>query len=271
MKVTKHQITFKKIKRQRDTMNDKYSTQLLDDYSKFYECLNKLENGIGGKRQFRDCNGYLYWPKKGVYFIFEKNEKIANMDDLRVVYVGTHPGKTSMLWRRLYQHRGTENGLGHSYSSILREHVGDALHIKDGSFFIDKVNRRKRDKATLEKEKLLESKISKYIGAMSILYLSVPDKPLSSVNRCDIERKSIALLSKVAHEYNIDKPSSKWIGNKLEGHEHGLWNVRHVIKKDEPEYKYDSKFLKIFESYVDTTIEEYKKSIKNFASKSKIL
>ncbi len=49
----------------------------------FYRLLNDLEKSLGGKRLFKNCNGKLNWPERGVYFFFEPEEfRINNPSEL---------------------------------------------------------------------------------------------------------------------------------------------------------------------------------------------
>ena len=66
------------------------STERLIKIRDFYDILQELEERLGGKRQLRNCNGKMNWPKRGVYFFFENGEKRTRKNELRVVRIGTH-------------------------------------------------------------------------------------------------------------------------------------------------------------------------------------
>jgi len=40
----------------------------------FYEILNEIENKNGGKHYLKNCDGFMAWPERGVYFFFEPGE-----------------------------------------------------------------------------------------------------------------------------------------------------------------------------------------------------
>lgn len=42
----------------------------LSHLDQFYQLLDKLEKGVGGRRMLRQCTGEMDWPKMGVYFFF---------------------------------------------------------------------------------------------------------------------------------------------------------------------------------------------------------
>ena len=70
---------------------------------------SRLAKALGGPRSFDDYAG-VEWPKRGVYFFFERGEDRSDTGaGLRVVRVGTHAlgaGSCTKLWTRLSQHRG---------------------------------------------------------------------------------------------------------------------------------------------------------------------
>ena len=96
----------------------------------FYEILSDLEDRLGGKRQLKNCDGFMNWPLRGIYFFFENGEPRSKKKGLRVVRVGTHALKLnskSTLWGRLRQHRGTSEYKGNHRGSIFRLHLGSAI------------------------------------------------------------------------------------------------------------------------------------------------
>jgi hypothetical protein len=95
-------------------------------------------------------------------------------------------------------------------------------------------------------EQALEQEVSRYIGAMPVLALEVPDEPGPDSLRGYIERNSIALLS-AFHNRELDLPSDDWLGHfcpREKVRRSGLWNNRHV------EETYDPAFLGAFERLV---------------------
>ena len=218
----------------------------------FYRLLNDLENSLGGKRLFKNCNGKLNWPERGVYFFFEPEEfRINNPYELRVVRVGTHmvsKGSKATFWNRLYTHKGTEDGGGNHRASVFRLHVGNAIIQKSaGEISLSSWGEGQSVlPETRAAELELEQKVSEYIGNMSILWINVPDVAGPASDRAFIEKNSIALLS--GTEGPIDIPSEGWLGNFSTNEairKSGLWNVNYV------DYRYDERFLKVFEKYID--------------------
>jgi len=218
----------------------------------FYRLLKDLEKSLGGKQLFKNCNGRLSWPNRGVYFFFEPGEsRTHHPKESRVVRVGTHMvsrGSKATFWNRLKTHRGTEDGGGNHRASVFRLHVGDAIIKKSA----DKISLpswgqgQSVSPETRTTEMELEKKVSKYIGKMSILWLDIPDAAGPSSDRAFIEKNSIALLS--GPEGPIDIPSDNWLGNFSENEairKSGLWNVNYV------DYRYDERFLDVFAKYVD--------------------
>ena len=41
------------------------------DLECFYQILEELEVKVEGKRLLAHCDGFVKWPKKGLYFFFE--------------------------------------------------------------------------------------------------------------------------------------------------------------------------------------------------------
>ena len=80
--------------------------------------------------------------------------------------------------------------------------------------------------------------VSKVIGKMPFLYLSINDDSGPDSLRGYIERNSIALLS----NYNIsalDPPSDDWLGdecNREKVRNSGLWNQNHVDETYDPDF-----------------------------------
>jgi hypothetical protein len=98
-------------------------------------------------------------------------------------------------------------------------------------------------------EATLEREVSKVIGAMPFLWLTVDDEPGASSLRGYIERNSIALLSNFGRE-PLDSPSIGWLGHSCDRERvrrSGLWNSNHVDER------HDAAFLKCLERLVEGT------------------
>lgn len=228
------------------------------DLNTFYNLLTELENRIGRKRLLRECHGKMKWPTHGIYFFFESGEyRTSDSTTPRVVRVGTHAitekSKTT-LWNRLSQHRGTKNPYGGKHrTSVFRELCGEALMNRDPTLKVESWSGYGKNPPSkiLEMEKEHETRVSDYIGAMEILFLSVPNTPNQQgmqgfEKRKFIEKNCIALLSN-HNNSSPDKPSDKWLGNhssKKLVHQSGLWNRKHV----DDSYNYD--FLDFFKDSV---------------------
>jgi hypothetical protein len=223
-----------------------------ENIERYYELMATLENGLGGKRLFREFNGRQTLPKRGVYIIFESGEKRAGSPTERVCRIGTHAIKeneSTTLWGRLRNHRGTRSGGGNHRGSVFRKHIGSAL-INRSNGTISSPTWTKSDPTKEERssEKSLEKEVSAYIGECSLLWLAIEDAPSPKSNRAFIEEHSIALL---ANHSDKDRPSKDWLGNfspRFEIRRSGLWNVNHVNRP------YDPEFLDALEKYVQKTI-----------------
>jgi len=112
----------------------------LNDLTRFYNTLDRLEQRIGGRRKLSISNGKMRWPLRGVYLFMENGESRTDTGEgSRIVRVGTHALKSNSgttLWTRLYQHKGQEKtGGGNHRGSIFRLIVGTALTGKSGQEF----------------------------------------------------------------------------------------------------------------------------------------
>lgn len=90
-----------------------HSPKTSRDLEDLYGVLSELRFRLGGFRQLRDTSGRSGWPRRGVYFFFDKHEPRGSGNELRVVRVGTHalrPGSRTTLWGRLHNHKGHEGG-----------------------------------------------------------------------------------------------------------------------------------------------------------------
>ncbi len=80
-------------------------------------------------------------------------------------------------------------------------------------------------------ETALEMAVSRHIGAMPVLWLTVPDP----ATRADMEQNSIALTFRLAD--GQDLPSPGWLGHHAmpgQIRQSGLWNVEHVTRSCRP-------------------------------------
>jgi hypothetical protein len=206
----------------------------------FYELLDELRRRAGGFRYLSSCDAQTGWPQRGIYFFFDKQELRRSGPQLRVVRVGTHAVSSTSrttLWQRLAQHRGqragTMAGGGNHRGSIFRLHVGQAMLAAETGSNEVALSWGKGGSASREireREHELERRVSSYIGALPLLWLDVPDAPGTTSLRRTLERRSIALLSRLS-EPSPDPPSLAWLGlhsPRAVIRESGLWNVDHV-------------------------------------------
>jgi hypothetical protein len=216
------------------------------DLERFYTLMRKLESLPEQGRRLSEYTGRVTWPARGVYFFREPGEYRASEPTVpRIVRVGTHAlkleGKSS-LWSRLRAHRGGLDGRGNHRGSVFRLHVGAALLGRDGpellSWGVGQSGTRELRAAEVEHER----RVSAYIGAMTVLWVTVPDSPGPGSMRAVLERNAIALLSNRRNP--PDPPSKVWLGRfspKAAIRESGLWNLDHV------DTSYDPSFLDRFE------------------------
>jgi len=231
------------------------SKERLKHIDRFYELIWRLRDGLGGYRVLGECTGYLQWPTRGVYIVFEFGEKRAlRRAEHRVVRIGTHAvskGAKSTLWGRLRTHRGTGEGYGNHRSSVFRLHCGLALINRSaGALSVPTWGVGQSASGEIRaKERPVERLVSDHIGNMMLLWLNVPDQPGVESDRSYLEMNSIALLSGV--DGPIDIASHNWLG-EYRDHEaithSGLWNVDYVYDS------YDPRFLEVLAYYVDVTI-----------------
>ena len=213
----------------------------LDDLLRFYRVLGVLEERLGGVRTLFECNGRLSWPERGVYFFMEQGEERSDTGSgPRIVRVGTHAvsqGSRTKLWNRLSQHQGqTTSGGGNHRGSIFRLIVGTALMARDNHQFQTWGKGSTAPADIRAGEVPLESKVSKVVGAMPILWLAVDDDAGRESLRGYLGRNAIGLLSNY-RRLPLDPASQTWLGhscNRPRVRESGLWNSNHV------EEQYDS-------------------------------
>jgi hypothetical protein len=119
---------------------------------------------------------------------------------------------------------------------VFRRHVGAALIRRSNSpdeLLASWLNPHHPVGERASQEDLVEVEVSRYIGAMSFLWLAVP----AWADRGYIERNSIALLSCLAG--GPDLPSASWLGHYAPSakiRNSGLWNINHINDQYETEY-----------------------------------
>jgi len=161
---------------------------------------------------------------------------------LQVVRVGTYAlqGSGTTLWTRLAQHKGQmRSGGGNHRASVFRRLVGTAL-IESGSLGCPTWDNRSVTalREVRDRERVLETSVSRTIGKMPFLWLAVEDEPGPSSLRGYVERNAIALLRNLSGPA-IDPPSASWLGNhcnrgKVRGS--GMWNSNHVGGRHDPAF-----------------------------------
>jgi IS5 family transposase len=219
----------------------------LADYLKFYSLLNRLQEGRDSI-PFSKVQGKQF-AKAGVYFFSDKvemtrfNFTVAN----RLVRIGTHgvsKGSKSLLWQRLRTHRGNDDGTGSHRSSIFRLHVGKAMLALQREENATWGQGSTAGKDIRDAEELIESKVSAYLGDLTVTHLPILDAASADSDRSYIEMNSISLLTGGGA---LDVPSPHWLGNSsptAQIRESGLWNVNYVGEL------YDRDFLSVFEELI---------------------
>jgi hypothetical protein len=213
----------------------------LADLMNFYILIERLEEKLGGARRLCECTGRLNWPDRGVYFFREPGEfRLESGRGPRVVRVGTHAlaeGSRTRLWTRLSQHLGSQrSGGGNHRGSIFRLLIGTALCARDGLDPGTWGAGNTAPRATRDLENELEIRVSKFIGAMSLVWLPIADVPGPSSQRGYVERNAIALLSNYGKP-PLDAPSPEWLGSycaRERVRTSGLWNQNHVDERYDP-------------------------------------
>ncbi len=228
-------------------------TNSIQDLEQFYSLIARLAEAPWQAKPLRELPANSAFPKRGVYFFMEPGEYRALQPEvLRVVRVGTHAvsnGSKSTLRARLKQHFGTRGGGGNHRGSIFRRHVGDALLARDKcnlEFWGIGSTASTSVRAT---ESEHEKQVSEILGAMSVLWIKVPDEASRESDRAFIERNSIALLSNQFAP--LDTPTMGWLGRfspRREIRESSLWNLNHVNES------YHPLFLEKLAYYVEQTI-----------------
>jgi hypothetical protein len=204
-----------------------------------YYLLAELARRAGGARRLQDYQAGDC-PRSGVYFFFEDGE-VRGDGSSRVVRVGTHAltaASQATLWSRLRQHRGhlagRDPGSGNHRASVFRRHVGAALIQCDSQppgLLASWLDRHGPHPGWASQETAVEMAVSRHVGAMPVLWLSVPDPGI----RGYVEQNSIALTSQLAA--GQDPASPDWLGrHAIPSHvrQSGLWNVDHVTSPRHP-------------------------------------
>lgn len=216
----------------------------LTDLRRFYDILEQLERGVGGKRTLAVCDGRMDWPGRGVYFFFETGEvRQESGKGPRVVRVGTHAltsRSRTTLWNRLSQHRGTHStGGGNHRGSIFRLIIGEALMERGGRMCCETWGRGANAIRDVRVAELpFERQVSQYIGAMPFLWVPIEDPSGRDSLRGVVERGSIALLSNF-DKPKLDPPTRHWLGHHCPRPrlvKSGLWNSNHVDEDYDPEF-----------------------------------
>jgi hypothetical protein len=231
------------------------------DLDRFYGLLSQLEGTGQQGMRLGSYTGRSGFPAKGVYFFREPGEfRSSQLDSPRVVRVGTHAvsaNSKSTLWGRLKTHLGTRAGGGNHRGSIFRLHVGAALIAKDGGLVrtwgvgSSAPPTLRASETAQEVEAAYEQRVSEHIGAMTVLWVAVPDEPGPGSVRAFIERNAIALLSNGFSPY--DQASKGWLGHyspRDEIRRSGLWNLNHV------DQEYDPGFLDYIEAAIGRTMSK---------------
>ena len=71
------------------------------DSLRFYALLSRISERTGGCGHLATCDWRMDWPRRGVYFFFEKGERRSDPGfGLRVVRIGTHalPFRSASTW-----------------------------------------------------------------------------------------------------------------------------------------------------------------------------
>jgi hypothetical protein len=212
---------------------------------RLYALFENLRRRVGGLWRLGDCDGYMDWPDRGVYFFFAADEERAGGDTPRLTRVGTHAvsrGSGTALWDRLRTHRGalrgTYAGGGNHRGSVFRERVGEALIERHGlhesypAWGTGSSAGRDRRLAELD----LERRVSDYVRNLPFLWVALDDEPGPDSDRAFVERNVIALASN--HRRNpVDPRAEGWLGADSPSESirrSGLWNVDHVGETPDP-------------------------------------
>lgn len=203
---------------------------------RLYDGIEVLRERTGGARVLSRCTSRDGWPEHGIYLLFEPGELRGDGVTPRVTAVGSHgleEGSPVLLWTRLAQHRGAvagpKPGAGNHRRSPLRRHLGRALIASDERFAAAAGSwgeGRTATRAMRDAEVELEREVSRRIGAMTVLWLAVPDRR----ERASLVAGLIGTLSERGVPA-LDPPSPGWLGHHAPEpavHTSGLWHVTHT-------------------------------------------
>ncbi len=176
-------------------------------------------------------------PKNGIYFFFEKGEKV-DRDVERIVRVGTH-NADERFRGRIRQHYGNRSSLkGNKNASVFRKHVGGALLRSDNP-------RDYRLKEWLKQGgnsyPEVETRVSKCLrNNFTFCCFNVEGKE----KRLKFEKGIIALLAR----HPLGQPSADWLGRHAYDERigySGLWNTQQLDAEplDEEQVEYMKRLL----------------------------
>ena len=204
-----------------------------------YKAIRPLQKKFGLRRLQDVLEDKM--PDSGVYLFFDERERrLKNIDQLRIVRVGTHgvaAGSKASLRNRMRTHFGTASGEGNHRSSIFRLHTGRSLMNAGLAPAVQTWGAAIADKRALRTERELEQAVSKYLGELYVLLIAVPGPSNKNNDRAYLEQNLIALMSNSCRP--LDPPSCDWLGlnsAKREIRKSGLWNVNHVEQRIDPNY-----------------------------------
>ncbi len=183
-------------------------------------------------------------PKNGIYFFYEDGEFWGHSSSkmLRIVRIGTH--RSDNFRNRIAEHfllterkmKFDANRPKPSDRSIFRKNIGRALLNKDNDSYlkiweIDFLPKRNREKygrlRDIEKEKLVESKITEILRERFSFRFLIIEKEDERIGSKGLESKLIATLAKCKE----CRPSENWLGRyspipEIRGF--GLWLRQHL-------------------------------------------
>jgi len=216
----------------------------------FYDFLDEILKRF--PKQTLDKLSSIRLPEQGVYFFFEEGELREKNNSNRIVRIGTHAAianSEATLYKRLYNHKGSNDLTGNHRDSVFRKLIGFSILNQeelDYPFWGDKS--KKSDKFVKQAEKPLEIKVSNYLHKMAFTVLEVPGPSSKDNDRAFIEENTIVLLSNFDRQA-IDKCSKKWLGLYSKDPKviaSGLWNSDYVERK-----QIDNKYFDTFEKHLN--------------------
>lgn len=242
---------------------------------RFYRAVDRLAEGVGGRRRLGDCTGYQDWPDEGLYFLFSSEETRMWSDQPRLVGVvaAPGPGGRGTLWDELRSHRGSKSGRyaggGNHRDSPLRREVGKAIVEREGLHedYPDWGSWASESRPIREAEHDLETAVSDYLRDLTVVALDVPEggellpatgiskggaraeNDVESCRRAWLAKNAVALISNYAAS-GID-PRGDWLGAHSPDDavaESGFWAWEHVDAAP------DHGFLDAFEACIDAAV-----------------